>query len=85
MSEWKLAKTSKDLPKKYREGKPFIAVGTWGFPLIMSVVDKDTKGTRNGLLLEKPYYTGCKSDRFPIYWKEIGLGDLPKDFKKLLK
>ena len=53
MSDWKLAKTSKDLPKKYREGKPFLAVGSWGFPLIMSVVDKDTEGIRNGELPEK--------------------------------
>lgn len=85
--EWKLAKTSKDLPKEYREGKPFIAIGTWGFPLIMSLVDedKDNKRTRNGLLFETPYYTGCKADRFPIYWKSIGMSDLPKDFKKHLK
>lgn len=82
---WKLAKTSKDLPKKYREGKPFIAIGTWGFPIIMSVVDEDTKGTRNGLIVETPYYTGCKADRFPIYWKEIGTETLSKNYRKILK
>lgn len=78
--DWKLAKTLEDLPKKYKEGKPFLAMGTCGFPLIMSVVNEEQE-----LSFEKLYYIRCTKSAFPLYWKELGTETLPKNFIKTLK